>query len=58
MPIATFQPGNTLFKAFVFTVTILPCHESLVEFLKQNPHIGDEPVDIEDLVNIGKDAGP
>ncbi|CAA7025798.1 unnamed protein product [Microthlaspi erraticum] len=28
------------------------------DFLKQNPHIGDEPVDIEDLVNIGKDSGP
>jgi regulator of telomere elongation helicase 1 len=26
--------------------------------LKHNPHIGDEPVDIEDLVNIGKDSGP
>ncbi|CAN8233359.1 unnamed protein product [Cochlearia groenlandica] len=28
------------------------------DYLKQNPHIGDEPVDIEDLVNIGKDSGP
>ncbi|KFK42398.1 hypothetical protein AALP_AA2G251000 [Arabis alpina] len=27
------------------------------EFLKKNPHIGDEPVDIEDLVSIGKDSG-
>ncbi|XP_010473004.1 PREDICTED: regulator of telomere elongation helicase 1-like [Camelina sativa] len=28
------------------------------DYLKHNPHIGDEPVDIEDLVNIGKDSGP
>ncbi|KAL0808272.1 hypothetical protein Bca101_100764 [Brassica carinata] len=30
----------------------------LPEYLKNNPDIGDEPVDIEDLVNIGKDSGP
>ncbi|ANM58743.1 RAD3-like DNA-binding helicase protein [Arabidopsis thaliana] len=30
----------------------------LPDYLKHNPHIGDEPVDIEDLVNIGKDSGP
>ncbi|CAN1168268.1 Regulator of telomere elongation helicase 1 homolog [Linum perenne] len=28
------------------------------DYVKQNPHIGDEPVDIEDLVNIGKRFGP
>ncbi|KAL1199370.1 Regulator of telomere elongation helicase 1 [Cardamine amara subsp. amara] len=28
------------------------------EYLKNNPHLGDEPVDIEDLVSIGKDSGP
>ncbi|XP_056847234.1 regulator of telomere elongation helicase 1 homolog isoform X2 [Raphanus sativus] len=28
------------------------------EYLKHNSHIGDEPVDIEDLVNIGKGSGP
>ncbi|KAM1822970.1 hypothetical protein ACFX13_025632 [Malus domestica] len=27
-------------------------------FLKSNPHLGDEPVDIEDLVNTGKKLGP
>ncbi|CAH2068017.1 unnamed protein product, partial [Thlaspi arvense] len=33
-------------------------HCLLADYLKHNPHIGDEPVDIEDLVNIGKDSGP
>ncbi|XP_074285300.1 regulator of telomere elongation helicase 1 homolog isoform X2 [Silene latifolia] len=28
------------------------------DFLKSNPYIGDEPVDIEDLVNIGRSCGP
>ncbi|KAF3515488.1 hypothetical protein DY000_02062050 [Brassica cretica] len=28
------------------------------DYLKHNPQIGDEPVDIEDLVNIGKGSGP
>ncbi|KAL0866039.1 hypothetical protein Bca101_045157 [Brassica carinata] len=28
------------------------------DYLKHNPDIGDEPVDIEDLVNIGKGSGP
>ncbi|XP_033131444.1 regulator of telomere elongation helicase 1 homolog isoform X2 [Brassica rapa] len=28
------------------------------DYLKNNSHIGDEPVDIEDLVNIGKGSGP
>ncbi|XP_062089395.1 regulator of telomere elongation helicase 1 homolog isoform X2 [Humulus lupulus] len=26
--------------------------------MKSNPHLGDEPIDIEDLVNIGKSFGP
>ncbi|XP_038900181.1 regulator of telomere elongation helicase 1 homolog isoform X2 [Benincasa hispida] len=26
--------------------------------MKDNPHLGDEPIDIEDLVNIGKSFGP
>ena len=30
----------------------------IVDYLKSNPHLGDEPVDIEDLVNIGKSSGP
>lgn len=29
-----------------------------VDYLKQNPNLGEEPVDIEDLVNIGKTSGP
>ncbi|KAI3521617.1 hypothetical protein L1887_11088 [Cichorium endivia] len=28
------------------------------EFVKNNPGLGDEPIDIEDLVNIGKTSGP
>lgn len=28
------------------------------DYLKNNPDVGDEPVDMEDLVNIGKDSGP
>ncbi|KAM7254630.1 hypothetical protein ACFE04_004010 [Oxalis oulophora] len=28
------------------------------DYVKQNPHLGDEPIDIEDLVNIGKTSGP
>ncbi|KAL8230357.1 hypothetical protein R6Q57_000135 [Mikania cordata] len=28
------------------------------EFVKNNPGLGDEPIDIEDLVNIGKNNGP
>ncbi|XP_027342046.1 regulator of telomere elongation helicase 1 homolog isoform X1 [Abrus precatorius] len=28
------------------------------DYLKSNPHLGEEPVDIEDLVNIGRRFGP
>ncbi|XP_050380801.1 regulator of telomere elongation helicase 1 homolog [Argentina anserina] len=28
------------------------------DYLKNNSHLGDEPIDIEDLVNIGKKSGP
>ncbi|CAN0878268.1 Regulator of telomere elongation helicase 1 homolog [Linum grandiflorum] len=28
------------------------------DYVKQNPHLGDQPVDIEDLVKIGKQFGP
>ncbi|OAY36775.1 regulator of telomere elongation helicase 1 homolog isoform X10 [Manihot esculenta] len=28
------------------------------DYVRLNPHLGDEPVDIEDLVNIGKRFGP
>ncbi|KAJ1404107.1 P-loop containing nucleoside triphosphate hydrolase [Sesbania bispinosa] len=30
----------------------------VTEYLKNNPHLGEEPVDIEDLVNIGRRFGP
>ncbi|KAL6972803.1 Regulator of telomere elongation helicase 1 [Sarracenia purpurea var. burkii] len=30
----------------------------VVEFMKENPSLGDEPIDIEELVNIGKSCGP
>ncbi|XP_054783819.1 regulator of telomere elongation helicase 1 homolog isoform X2 [Prosopis cineraria] len=34
-------------------------HNDLVlEYSKRNPHLGEEPIDIEDLVNIGKRFGP
>ncbi|KAF5957087.1 hypothetical protein HYC85_004312 [Camellia sinensis] len=29
----------------------------VTEFMKENPSIGDQPIDIEDLVNIGKSCG-
>ncbi|KAG5537665.1 hypothetical protein RHGRI_024945 [Rhododendron griersonianum] len=30
----------------------------VAEFMKENPNLGDEPIDIEELVNIGKSCGP
>ncbi|XVE52106.1 hypothetical protein DITRI_Ditri02bG0095600 [Diplodiscus trichospermus] len=30
----------------------------VADYMKNNPHIGDEPLDIEDLVNIGRKFGP
>nr|GFA47510.1 regulator of telomere elongation helicase 1 isoform X1 [Tanacetum cinerariifolium] len=30
----------------------------VAEFVKSNPGLGDEPIDIEDLVNLGKTCGP
>ncbi|KAK4381734.1 Regulator of telomere elongation helicase 1 [Sesamum angolense] len=30
----------------------------VTEFVKKNPSIGDDPIDIEDLVNIGRSSGP
>ncbi|KAE8724272.1 pentatricopeptide repeat-containing protein [Hibiscus syriacus] len=30
----------------------------VADYMKNNPHIGDEPIDIEDLVNIGRKHGP
>ncbi|XP_057465193.1 regulator of telomere elongation helicase 1 homolog isoform X5 [Actinidia eriantha] len=30
----------------------------VTEFMKENPSLGDEPIDIEELVNIGKSCGP
>ncbi|PHU24343.1 hypothetical protein BC332_09450 [Capsicum chinense] len=30
----------------------------VAEFMKINPSLGEEPIDIEDLVNIGKSSGP
>ncbi|XP_015071243.1 regulator of telomere elongation helicase 1 homolog isoform X2 [Solanum pennellii] len=30
----------------------------VAEFMKINPSIGEEPIDIEDLVNIGRSSGP
>lgn len=35
----------------------LPPH-SQTEFLRTNPDLGEEPIDIEDLVNIGRSCGP
>ncbi|KAF7814283.1 regulator of telomere elongation helicase 1-like protein isoform X1 [Senna tora] len=34
-------------------------HSNLVpDYIKKNPQLGEEPIDIEDLVNIGKKSGP
>ncbi|KAG6733763.1 hypothetical protein I3842_01G240500 [Carya illinoinensis] len=33
-------------------------HSRVAEYMKKNPHIGDEPIDIEDLVNVGRRFGP
>ncbi|KAA8541819.1 hypothetical protein F0562_022971 [Nyssa sinensis] len=30
----------------------------VAEFMKENPGLGNEPIDIEDLVNIGRSCGP
>ncbi|KAL8465834.1 hypothetical protein ACS0TY_035084 [Phlomoides rotata] len=30
----------------------------VTEFVKKNPSVGDDPIDIEDLVNIGRSSGP
>ncbi|XP_059642020.1 regulator of telomere elongation helicase 1 homolog [Cornus florida] len=30
----------------------------VAEFMKKNPGLGDEPIDIEELVNIGRSCGP
>lgn len=40
-----------------FRTTLLP-FLSNIEFVKKNPGIGDDPIDIEDLVNIGRSSGP
>ncbi|TKY48148.1 Regulator of telomere elongation helicase 1 [Spatholobus suberectus] len=32
--------------------------QQVPDYLKNNPHLGEEPVDIEDLVNIGRRFGP
>nr|KYP46912.1 Regulator of telomere elongation helicase 1 [Cajanus cajan] len=32
--------------------------QQVTDYLKNNPHLGEEPVDIEDLVNIGRRFGP
>ncbi|GKV43402.1 hypothetical protein SLEP1_g50693 [Rubroshorea leprosula] len=33
-------------------------YPQVADYMKQNPHLGDEPVDIEDLFNIGRRYGP
>lgn len=33
-------------------------YASIVDYMKKNPHLGDEPIDIEDLVNVGRRFGP
>ncbi|OWM78192.1 hypothetical protein CDL15_Pgr015011 [Punica granatum] len=30
----------------------------VAEYMKSNPYLGDDPIDIEDLVNIGRKSGP
>lgn len=38
-------------------LTFMIC-ASIVDYMKKNPHLGDEPIDIEDLVNVGRRFGP
>ncbi|XP_062156859.1 regulator of telomere elongation helicase 1 homolog isoform X3 [Alnus glutinosa] len=33
-------------------------HSRVADYMKKNPHLGDEPIDIEDLVNVGRRFGP
>ncbi|XP_057969056.1 regulator of telomere elongation helicase 1 homolog isoform X2 [Malania oleifera] len=33
-------------------------YNRVADFLKKNPYLGDEPIDIEEMVNIGRSCGP
>ncbi|XP_075664293.1 regulator of telomere elongation helicase 1 homolog [Castanea sativa] len=33
-------------------------YSHVADYMKKNPHLGDEPIDIEDLVNVGRRFGP
>ncbi|XP_059458900.1 regulator of telomere elongation helicase 1 homolog [Corylus avellana] len=33
-------------------------YSRVADYMKKNPHLGDEPIDIEDLVNVGRRFGP
>lgn len=52
---------NACYGAFMMQITDI--HFAYIasavnsEFVKKNPGIGDDPIDIEDLVNIGKSSG-
>lgn len=40
-------------------LTFFMCLYALIlDYVKNNPHLGDEPVDIEDLIKIGRTFGP
>ena len=54
--VVTIYGGVFKFKAFqlsCFVMVIL-----WADYVKGHPHLGEEPVDIEDLVKIGKAEGP
>lgn len=43
---------------FLYLIQLKPSGASIAGYLMNNPNLGDEPIDIEDLVNIGKRHGP
>lgn len=52
LPAATGYDNN----CYSLRMTSLP-FLSNPEFVKKNPGIGDDPIDIEDLVNLGRSSG-
>ncbi|KAJ4843835.1 hypothetical protein Tsubulata_047102 [Turnera subulata] len=52
------QYSFVLYDNYFNHLTCLNVSDTTVDHLTCNPHLGDEPVDIEDLVNIGKTQGP
>lgn len=47
---------NILLKSFHY-IQFFAYKFCIVEFMTNNPDLGEEPIDIEDLVNYGKTSG-